>query len=412
MIRVLAPLIVPPHMSVSGGARAGEQLSFALAQQCRMSVASMLATADVAPVDAAGVSRVPVRTWLPPGLPWSRLPQRYRTLFYRSDIPDRIRPGAFDLIHLHNPMPALEMERVARAARRAGIPYLVSTHGFNEIANGRTVYGFDRLRGEVWRRLVENPVRRVVRGASAILALSPADFSILDGMGYQGPIHVASNGVAGGAAHDPEAEAAIRHKFNLPACSPDTLTCLFLANHTPNKGLPILLEAFRSLTIPYRLIVAGDTRPEIDYAAWRSQRPDQHLVVTGRLADADVAPMMRSADLFVFPTLADTLPLVVLEAMAEGIPVLASAIGGIPYQLEGGCGVLVPPGDAPALAEAVARIAANPAKRAEMGSRARARVAQHFTWEAAATNALRAYEQVLAGQPDWNEIPLALDDAA
>lgn len=399
MFRVLAPLIVPPHMSVSGGARAGEQLSAALAPYCRMSVASML-NADASSLGSGtGVARVPVRTWLPPGLPWTRLPKRYRTLFYRSDIPDRIRPGAFDLIHLHNPMPALEMERVAGAARRAGVPYVVSTHGFNEVANGRRIYGFDRLRGEVWRRLVEQPVGRVVRGASAILALSPADFTILDGMGYRGPIHVVSNGVTAAAAPDPALDQAVHRKFGLPAKDRSGLTCMFLANHTPNKGLPVLLSAFRGLDIPYTLIVAGDRRPEIDYSALQPDRADQRVIVTGHLADSEIAPLMRRADLFVFPTLADTLPLVVLEAMAEGVPVLASSVGGIPYQLEGGCGLLVPPGDAAALAQALTQVAADPARREEMGRRARARIGQAFTWEAAARNALSAYHQVLADRP-------------
>ncbi|MGX5774337.1 glycosyltransferase family 4 protein [Methylorubrum zatmanii] len=401
MFRVLSPLIVPPHMSVSGGARAGEQLSAALAAQCRMSVASMLNAADAAATGPeTGVLRVPVRTWLPPGLPWARLPKRYRTLFYRSDIPERIRAGVYDLVHLHNPMPALEMERVAVAARRAGIPYVVSTHGFNEVANGRRIYGFDRLRGEVWRRLVEQPVGRVVRGASAVFALSPADFDILDGMGYRGAVHVVSNGVTPRAAPDPVLDRTVHRKFGLPPRDQSGLTCMFLANHTPNKGLPILLRAFQGLDCPYTLIVAGDTRPEIDYSGLQPDRADQRVIVTGHLADSEIAPLMRRADVFVFPTLADTLPLVVLEAMAEGVPVLASAVGGIPYQLEGGCGVLVPPGDAPALAQALMRMAEDPAQLAEMGRRAQARIGTHFTWEAAAANALSAYQQVLAGRAD------------
>ncbi len=402
-MRVLATLIVPPHMSVSGGARAGEQLSAALARECRMSVASMLA----APGGSAAVTRVPVRTWLPPGLPWTRLSNRYRTLFYRSDIPDRIRPGTFDLVHLHNPMPALEMERVARAAHLAKIPYVVSTHGFNEVANGRSIYGFDPLKSLAWQRLVEAPVRRVVQKASAVLALSPADFEILDAMGYGGPVHVVSNGVAGGTPSDLIADRAIADKFGIPPRAAGSITCLFLANHTPNKGLPVLLAAFRNLTIPYRLIVAGETRPEIDYEAWRSDRPDQVLILTGRLSDEEVGPLMRSADLFVFPTLADTLPLVVLEAMAEGLPVVASAVGGIPYQLQGGCGILVPPGEIDALADAVTDLFAHPARCAEMGRLARARVAEQFTWTSAASNALRAYEQVLAGRPQTGMRSLA-----
>ncbi|MES2866102.1 MAG: glycosyltransferase family 4 protein, partial [Actinomycetota bacterium] len=97
---------------------------------------------------------------------------------------------------------------------------------------------------------------------------------------------------------------------------------------------------------------------------------------------------MRRSDIFVFPTLADTLPLVVLEAMAQGLPVIASSVGGIPYQLDDACGVLVEPGDPAALAAAVQRLAAQPMMLAAMGRRARARVGTHFTWETAAASAM------------------------
>src|SRR6185295_11526258 len=115
MIRVLAAIIAPPHLSASGGAGAGERLSNALAQHCRMTVASMLnGTGErSAPVGSARAHRIDVRTWLPPGLPWSKLPNKYKTLFYRSNIPEIIAAGEYDLVHIHNPTPALEMERVA-----------------------------------------------------------------------------------------------------------------------------------------------------------------------------------------------------------------------------------------------------------------------------------------------------------
>ena len=67
-------------------------------------------------------------------------------------------------------------------------------------------------------------------------------------------------------------------------------------------------------------------------------RPDQQIIVTGRLRDDEVGAALRRSDLFVFPTLADTFPLVVLEAMAHGVPVLASRVGGIPHQLDERCG--------------------------------------------------------------------------
>jgi glycosyltransferase involved in cell wall biosynthesis len=74
------------------------------------------------------------------------------------------------------------------------------------------------------------------------------------------------------------------------------------------------------------------------------------------------------------------LPLAVLEAMAAGLPVVATAVGGVPEAITSGRdGVLVAPGDAPALADAVASLVADPARAAALGRAARARVEAEFT---------------------------------
>ena len=392
MIRVLAAIIVPPHLSASGGARAGRSLSEALAGVCDVTVASMSG------VDASRPGRArthAARTSLPP---WARLlPQKYRSLFYRSDIPETVRRGGWDLVHLHNPMPALEMARIAAACRRAGIPYVVSTHGFNEVANGEAVYGFGRLRRLAWRLSVQGPVARATRGAAAVFALSPADTGIVGGFGFDGPVSIVPNGVE---PADEAIEAADRQVWDrlgvLPPERTPGLTCMFLGNHTPNKGVPVLLQAFSGLRCPFQLIVGGERRDGIDYAGAIAQAgPGQAVVVTGRLADADVGALLRRTDLFVFPTLADTFPLVVLEAMAQGCAILASDVGGIPYQIEGGCGELVRPGDPGAVRDAVARLAGQPETVAAMKQAARARARTRFTWEAAAEQALEGYGRVL-----------------
>lgn len=406
MIRVLAVIVAPPHLSVSGAGRAAEALSLALAEHCQVTIASMMA--PQAPSGGDGrVSRARVSVTLPWPLRWQRLPNRYRTLFYRSDIPALITRGRFDLVHLHNPMPALELARIARACRRAGIPYVVSTHGFNEIANGARIYGFGPLRKLVWTALVTMPVERAVRRAAAIFALSAADTEIVRGMGFSGDgLAVVTNGVSSPGPADHVLDAALYRRLGIAARHPGQIACMFLANHTPNKGLPVLLQAFSQLECPYLLIVGGETRPEIDYAAaGLARRPDQQIVVTGRLSDEEVAALFRRADLFVFPTLADTFPLAILEAMSHGLPVLASKVGGIPHQVDERSGALVEAGNAAALGEAVTRLAQAPAALAEMGRHARARVAAHFTWKSAASRAFTEYERLLRPVPPVQDGP-------
>lgn len=395
--RVLAAVVVPPHLSVSGGARAAEQLSAALAPHCDITIASMMNGSSSGIEATVLPRRIAVDSWCSPWLRWSRLPDRYRTLFYRSNLPKLVSRGGYDLVHLHNPMPALELERTAAACRRHGVPYVISTHGFNEVANGSRIYGFGRLKRAMWQELVVVPVARAVRHAAGIFALSPADIEIVTQMGFKGPVSIVTNGVAVPAAAPAEDQAALLQRLNIPvAKAPGQMTCMFLANHTPNKGLPQLLEAFSRLRQPYLLVIGGEKRDGIDYDRYASLCGlDQRIIVTGRLTDAEVAALFRRSDLFVFPTLADTLPLVVLEAMAHGLPVLATRVGGIPFQVDESCGLLVPPGDVAALAAGIGSLAADPARLAAMGDNARARVVARFTWERAAEQALAGYEKAL-----------------
>ncbi|MCC7046250.1 MAG: glycosyltransferase family 4 protein [Alphaproteobacteria bacterium] len=403
-MRVLAAIVVPPHLSVSGGARAGERLSAAMTRYCDVTVASMMNEASAQGVQPGDrpVRRVPVRSWLPSGVPWNRLPNRYATLFYRSDLPEIAIRGKYDLVHLHNPMPGLELARVARACSRHGIPYVISTHGFNEVARGNEIYGFGALRRLAWSHLVKRPVARAVRHADGIFALSGADFAIVRGMGYVGPAPtVVCNGVDAPAAVPAVASAGVLERLGIPAArSKGQITCLFLANHTPHKGLPVLLKAFGRLKRPYLLIVGGEKRRDIDYERHvRTCGEGQRIAVTGRLADDEVSALFRRSDLFVFPTLADTFPLVVLEAMAHGLPVVASRIGGIPYQLTEECGALVDAGDDVQLASMVDRLADAPDRLVAMGRAARGRVAAEFTWDAAAARAFDGYTRASSRRP-------------
>ena len=397
--KMLAVIVAPPHLTASGGARAGRDLSEALAAAgWDMTVASMAAGMPAKPGRARELA---VRTSLPALA--RLLPRRLRSLFYRSDIPAAVAAGGWNLVHLHNPMPALEMARIAGACRRAQIPYVVSTHGFNEVANGLRVYGFGALRQMAWRMLVQRPVGRTVRRAAAVLALSPADIDGVRAFGFAGPITIVPNGVMPQAASSTEDDRQICARFGvLPPGEAPGLTCMFLGNHTPNKGVPILLDAFAGLAQPYQLIIGGERRPEIDYdGACGRTGPGQSIIVTGRLSDAEVGALLRRTDLFVFPTLADTFPLVVLEAMAQGCAILASNVGGIAHQLQGGAGELLAPGDVGALRAAVARLATQPAAIAAMKAAATARAHAQFTWAAAAAAAAASYREVLDGQwPD------------
>jgi glycosyltransferase involved in cell wall biosynthesis len=395
MIKILTAIVAPPHLSVSGAARAAELLSAALATRCEVTVASMMPPQ----VDCI-VRREPVSTWLTPGAPWSLIPKRYRTPFYRSDIASIAVTGGFDLLHLHNPVPGLEMLRIARACRSVGLPLVISTHGYNEIANGRRIHHLGAVQRLMWDVLAYQPVARATRLADAVLLLSPADEPIVRSMGYRGDLlSVVPNGMKPPVAVDPASKNAALEKFALSPADPSQITCMFLANHTPNKGLPVLMRAFSMLDIPFLLIVGGERRDAIEYEAFsRLLKKHQRVLVTGALSDEEVSVLMERSDIFVFPTLADTLPLVLYEALSHGLPVVASDVGGIRYQIDNRCGVLLSPGDAPALADAINKLAAQRTLLSDMSLHAAARARSLPNWASSAALTAAAYEAVLARQ--------------
>ena len=172
---------------------------------------------------------------------------------------------------------------------------------------------------------------------------------------------------------------------------------LFVGNITENKGLRYLLTAFANIQgqIPgVRMVIAGDG-PE--RAAF--EKLAQHLgiaedvVFTGAKPQQSIAEMMRAAKVFVLPSLSEGFGVVLLEAMACGVPCIGTSVGGIPGILNHGTGLLVPPGDPGALGEAILRLIQSPALREEMRRKGIDQVACQYSWQAISKRILSVYQQ-------------------
>ena len=103
---------------------------------------------------------------------------------------------------------------------------------------------------------------------------------------------------------------------------------------------------------------------------------------------------MRSLDVFVMPSFTEGTPNSIVEAMAHGIPIIASQVGGVPDMIGADAGVLVPPGDADALAQAMLRLARDRDLRQTMGQAAYERYQRYFSPGAVLPLMLQTYQRV------------------
>ena len=163
-----------------------------------------------------------------------------------------------------------------------------------------------------------------------------------------------------------------------------------------------LLAAFKLLEeragqqgADFRLIIVGGG-PE--HEALQRRIEQLGLTLTVRLLGnrSDVAALLAESDVFVLSSIAEGTPLTLLEAMASGLPVVATEVGGVASLVENGTtGTLVPPGDAPALAEALDPYIADEALRRRHGDAGRARVTARFSLNAMLSAYTALYDELL-----------------
>lgn len=172
-----------------------------------------------------------------------------------------------------------------------------------------------------------------------------------------------------------------------------------LAELRPEKAVGDLLRAARLLstrTPAVRFVVWGDgpCRPELERLV---RELGLSGVVEFRGATDQPEAALRDLDLFVLPSISEACPNALLEAMATGVPVIATTVGGIRTLIEDdGTGLLVPPGNPPALARAILKLLADPALASALAARAQERVRNQFGLDRMLARVEAFYAQALA----------------
>ena len=181
----------------------------------------------------------------------------------------------------------------------------------------------------------------------------------------------------------------------------DAFVLVHVGRFMAQKNHALLLEAFRELTThaPRAVLMLAGVGELLEVTRARAAALGVGHAVRFLGARADVPDLLHAADAFVLSSDWEGLPVAVLEAMAAGLPVVATSVGGVPEVVEPGrTGWLVPPADAVALADAMAALVADPAAARAVGQRARTLVRERYDVVGMAGRYGELYADLLAGR--------------
>jgi glycosyltransferase involved in cell wall biosynthesis len=263
-------------------------------------------------------------------------------------------------------------EVAAKAARRLGVPYGFSVHAVDA------------------RKVTRSDLADRARDAACVIACNPDVAGDLRRAGA--PVHLIPHGVD------------LERFTPTPPPNGEVLSLLAVGRLVPKKGFPVLIDAASRLLAPFFLRIVGDgpDREALERQIAAAGLEDRVRLVGPRTHD-DLPAEYASADIVVVPSVMDAtgdrdgLPNVVLEAMSSGRPVIASDVGAVSSAVvDRRTGVLVPPGDAGALAGALEYLVDQPGCRERLGREARARVERDFELHSCTTRLRHFLETVYA----------------
>lgn len=278
---------------------------------------------------------------------------------------------------------------------RGVCPVIPTIHNNQEFRYGRE--------DQVWRaKLRRRAYVEMLRRCPAVVAVSEGVRASLGADLGLTPVELArvrviANGVAIPESLDPALAQQVRMKYGIPSGDPLVVSA---GRMTEQKNHVLLLEAMlrlRRTGVRCRAIITGDG----PLRAFLERRIDElgladQVVLPGNVRD--LTELMQGADVFVLPSLWEGLPLVLLEAMACGLPVVGTRIRGVAEVVEDGVsGLLVEPGDAGAMAQAIVTLLGSAERRAAFGAAGLEIVRREYDFERVAEALGRLYGETLLG---------------
>jgi len=301
---------------------------------------------------------------------------------------DRDRP---ELVHAHT-YGTNQVAVAHRHHRRHGTPFVLTAH-FHPIWSIEGGWLRHRIR-HLYDRWLAAPL---VRDAAALIVQTHEEENLIRAIGFRLPRVVTIPPGYSPRADGPADPEAFRAAFGIR----DPFL-LFVGRLASNKGLLELVDAFAEVAAIDRtaqlVLIGEDGGMRAPVAARVTNLAlDDRVHLLGHVDDAHlVDSAYRAARVFVLPSEYEAFGLVLLEALAQGTPVVASRVGGIPEVVEEGrAGLLVEPGAAESLAAAILRLWNDPAYRRELGDYGRDHIVPKYTWESLADRLDALYREIV-----------------
>lgn len=294
-----------------------------------------------------------------------------------------LRENKYDVFHYFFSLPTGLLSLYSNGLCR--FPYILSLRGSD-------VPGYDPT--APWLQILHGllkPITRLIwKRAGTVVALSEGlrEFAHRTAPGV--PIMVIPNGI------DVEAFRPAGNGHSGPA---RLLKIITVARLIERKGLDLLLEAVSRFSNPeIHLSIVGTGQEESNLKNLASQLKLTGMVeFHGYRSQPDLEKLYNEADLFVLPSMAESFGMVILEAMACGLPVVATNVGGIPEIIgQNENGILVDPGRVESLVEGIRILVSDPGMRARLSANNVAKVKDRFTWNKVAVQ----YEYLFKAQVD------------
>jgi glycosyltransferase involved in cell wall biosynthesis len=317
-----------------------------------------------------------------------------------------LRHPGLDLMHLHTGMRLGGIVRTA--ARLRGIPYVVSVHGgqLDAPEAEKRSYTDPTRHALEWGRALGALVgsHRVLDDAAAVLVLGRREEAELRRAHPLANIVYFPNGV------DPERfatgdGAAFRSRHGIPT-GDRILLCVGRLDPQKNQLLAVRAVAALLAHEPrLRLVIAGHVTSE-EYANTLVQETrvlgieDRVTIVRGiPIESPDLIDAYHAAEVFILPSIHEPFGIVILEAWASGLPVVASRVGGVPdFVRDGEDGLLVDPGNIDQVVQRVSHLLDCPDAAMHLGLTGRTRAHGEFSWDAATARLVAIYEEAVSAR--------------